>query len=67
MKKKDGMCDFYRIEILNYSFFLYKMLKSKDSYFQTRNLSDVEIALSIEAIVYIQRQLRNTDIYKYIV
>lgn len=66
LKTPDELCDFHKIEILNYSFFLYNMLQQKDKYNITRKMTDYEISLNILAISKIQDVIQHSKIIKYI-
>lgn len=67
IKKEDSMCDYFQIEIYNYTYFLYKMLQNRDAYQITREMDDTSVAFSLKAIVYIQKQLKAKGISKYCV
>jgi len=67
IRRRDDMCDYFLIECLNYSYFLYEMLKTKSNYALTKELSEMEVALSKYAIAYIQKKLNSSPITKYIV
>lgn len=65
IKQKDNMCDFYKIELFNYTYFFYEMIKNVEKYSITKKLDKTELALSINALVSIQRSLKNSNVYKY--
>ena len=66
LKKPDVLCDFHKIEILNYTYFLFGMLQDKDKYAYTRNMNELDVALNIIAISHIQKLLKDSNIAKYV-
>lgn len=64
-KQEDAMCDFIKIEILNYTFFLYKALQNREMYSFTREMDDTSVAFSMKAIAYLQGMLQQDDIVNY--
>lgn len=67
IRRRNSLCDYYIIECLNYSYFLFQMLKSKSKYRITENLSDSQIAVNLKAIEYLQKEIPKLEIIKYIV
>lgn len=66
-QRHSDMCDLEIIEWYNYTFFLYKMLESKDSYLYTKDLTEAEVGLILKAIVYLQKRIASSNIRKFIV
>lgn len=66
IKEPDILCDFRKIEVLYYSYFLYAMLNDKSKYNTTKHMDEVEIALNKIAISKVQQNLKNSHIHKYI-
>lgn len=67
IQRYNDMCDYQMIEWFNYSYFLFKMLQNKEEYSLTKDLSDVEVALNLKAIIDIQKRLNSSRISNYIV
>ncbi len=65
IRKPDVMCDYKKIEILNYTFFLSEIIKN-DGVFLYHEYNSVKDALNTLAIAFLQRELRNSDINKYV-
>ena len=65
IRTPDSMCDYKKIEILNYTFFLSEIIKNKGKYLY-HEYNSVKDAFNIMAIVYLQRRLRNSTIIKYV-
>lgn len=67
VRRPNNLCDYYIIECLNYSYFLYRMLKNKSKYKITANMTQSQIAVNLKAIEHIQTRIRKLETFKYIV
>lgn len=56
-KAPDGLCDYTKLETLCYSYILSTMLKNPSKYKHTCQMTDIEKALNIKGIKYIQETL----------
>lgn len=64
-KQEDSLCDYIKIEVLNYTFFLYKALQKKEMYGFTRDMDDTSVAFSLKAIAYLQGKLQKDPVGNY--
>lgn len=65
-KGPGDICDYRKIEMLSYSALMFEMLKNKENYALTKNLTEVEVALTHIAIAHIQNTVGSSNVIKYL-
>ena len=65
-KTPGDVCDYRKIELLGYCTMMFEMLKDKERYILTRDLTDVEVALIFIAIEHIQEKVLESSAAKYL-
>lgn len=65
IREPDNMCDFKKIEILNYTYFLSQVINANKKY-KYHTYNSLFDSLNMIAIAFLQRRLRESSIYKYV-